>query len=103
MFETSGDILNLVIAASVLVFTFFVCWLMYYFVMIVKHAHDMVQSIREKINRVEKILNLIQEKVEHSASYLPLLAEGVTKIVKYFVEKKNAENTSNESAEKSSK
>jgi len=95
MFETSKDILFIAIAFCVVIFTFFFCWAFYYIVMMLKKAHsaikeisDLIVSIKEKINRLEKLFNTVEEKIKNSASYLPLVLKGVTELTNYLKKKK---------------
>jgi len=95
MFESSKDILFVALAACIAVFTFFLCWALYYIVMMLKRAHvvvkevsDLISSLKEKLNRVEKLFDAIEEKIKHSASYLPLVFKGITEVLEYFKKKK---------------
>lgn len=95
MFETSKDLLFIAIGASIVVFTFFLCWALYYVVMMLKRVHevmkevtDVVASIKEKLDRLGGLLDAIEEKIKHSASYLPLLFKGMTELIDFFRKKK---------------
>lgn len=95
MLETSKDILYLILALAIAVLTFFIAWAIYYLVMIlkkfselVKEFESMVTSAKEKLERLESLFNTIEEKIKHSASYLPLLFKGITELVDYFKKKK---------------
>lgn len=88
MFDTSKDILYLVIAFCVLWFTVFICWLLYYFISIVGGVRKIIKSVQEKIEKVDEVINLVKDKVEHSATYLGLIVEGVSKLVQYFKDKR---------------
>jgi len=57
MFETSKDILYLALALSAVIFTFFVCWALYYIVMMLKKTHAV-------INEVSGLISSIKEKLE---------------------------------------
>ncbi|MFA6098274.1 MAG: hypothetical protein WCV50_01475 [Patescibacteria group bacterium] len=95
MFETSKDILFIGLATCAVVLTFFLCWGLYYLIMILKKGHDAVMgiseiivSVKEKINRLEQLFNTIEEKLTHTASYLPLVLKGVTELLDYLKKKK---------------
>ena len=89
MFETSKDILYLVIAFCVLWLTVFMCWLLFYFISIISNARKVAKSIHEKLEKVDEIINLVKGKVENSATHLAILVEGVGKLVDYFKNKKS--------------
>lgn len=85
------------IGASVVIFTFFICWGLYYIVMMLKRANSvfneisgLVSSLKEKIERLGKLFDAIEEKIKHSASYLPLLFKGATELIEYLKKKKEA-------------
>ena len=95
MFETSKDILYLALALSAVIFTFFVCWALYYIVMMLKKTHavinevtGLISSIKEKLERLEGLFNSLEEKIKNSANYLPLVFKGVTELVTYLKGKK---------------
>ncbi len=95
MFETSKDILFWALAGSAVIFTFFLCWALFYIVMMLKRAHeaikqvsDLIVSIKEKIDKLEALFSSIEEKLNHTASYLPLVFKGITELIDYFKDKK---------------
>ena len=100
MLQTSHDLLNLVIAVSVAGFTFFVCWALFYLVMILRQGYKAIRGAREWIGKMDNVLTTLKEKIEHSTSYLMLIGEGVKKLVEVIKERgaaspprKNADST----------
>jgi len=89
MFDTSKDILYLVIAFCVLWFTVFICWLLYYFISIVGKVRKIIKSVEDKIEKIDGLIDLLKDKIEHSAAYLGLIVNGVGKLVEYFKDKKS--------------
>jgi len=87
LIQDSKDLLYVVIAFCVLLFTVFSVWLIYYMAMIMRQAYKVVKETREKINKVDEILKSLKDKIEHSASYLVLISEGVKKLVEVIREK----------------
>lgn len=102
MLETSKDLLYIVIAFCVLWFTIFVCWLLYYFISIIKNAHDLIKSVKDKVGMVGDLIENVKGKVDNSAAYVGLIANGVMKVVdivkdkKAKPDKKNGEKTKKE-------
>ncbi|MDD5040743.1 MAG: hypothetical protein PHY34_06405 [Patescibacteria group bacterium] len=95
MFETSKDILYVALALSAIVLTFFLCWALYYIVMMLKKVHlavnqvsDLITSIRQKIDRLEQLMSAVEDKLKDSASYIPLLLKGVSELIDYFKQRK---------------
>src|SRR3989338_1171319 len=77
----SKDILYIVISISILAFTFFCCWALYYSARILQQAFKTVKETRERLKKLDELIKAIKDKIEHSASYLFLIGEGVKKLV----------------------
>ncbi|MFC1687527.1 hypothetical protein ACFL0L_03020 [Patescibacteria group bacterium] len=97
MFDTTKDILYLVLAIGVVVLTFFLGWSLYYVTMMLKRAHavfkeveGLISGIKDRLQQLESLFKKIEEKVTSSASYLPLLMKGVTELLSFV--KKRREN-----------
>lgn len=95
MLETSKDLLNILIGISVASFAFFVCWALFYLVMILKKGYqatkeitDFVASLKQKLDKFENLLTTIEEKIKSSTSYIPLIMKGVTELIGYIGKKK---------------
>lgn len=81
MFETSKDVLNIVIAISVLGLAAFTCWAIYYFARILQQVFKVAREMRDRLHKLDELIKAIKEKIEHSTSYLLLISEGVKKLV----------------------
>ncbi|MFA5133785.1 MAG: hypothetical protein WC459_03215 [Patescibacteria group bacterium] len=88
MFESSKDILYLILAFCILWLTIFLSWLLFYFISILRNVSKLVKDARSKYLSVEKAIASIKEKIESGASHLGLIAEAVKRIVIYFLESK---------------
>lgn len=84
LIQTSKDLLNVVIAFCVLWLTIFIAWFIYYLAMIMRQAYLATKDIRERIHKVDEAIKAFKEKIEHSASYLVLIGEGIKKIVEFM-------------------
>jgi len=84
MIETSRDVLNIVIASCVGLFTLFICWMLWYIIRAMRQVNYLVDGVKEKIDLIDKILKSIKEKVDSTASYLPILAKGISQLIEYF-------------------
>lgn len=91
MFDTSKDILYIVISFCILWVTVFLCWMMFYAVRILKNASQIVEEFRLKIQMLTDAINYIRGKVEHISGLMTLATSGVgglvTKMVKNKAEK----------------
>lgn len=91
MFETSKDILNIAIALGVLSLAGFASWAIYYLARILQQGFRVIKEMRDRISKIDELIKAIKDKVEHSASYLLLIGDGVKKLVevgKSYVDKK---------------
>ena len=77
----SKDLLYIVISISVLMFTIFSCWVIYYLARILQQMFRVVKETRDRLSKLDELFSVFKEKIEHSASYLPLIVQGVKKLV----------------------
>ncbi len=94
MIESSKDILLLTIAFSILLFTLFVCWAIYYMIVMLRNASKMTISIREKLELVDKILKLVKDKLEKGSNHVALISDSVIKLVGFLMEKQKSKGSS---------
>lgn len=80
MFETSGDILNLVLAISIAALAFFLCLGLYYVITVFRKGLNLVKKGEDIIGKIEMVLDLVKNKVSSSASYIFTLGELVKKV-----------------------
>ena len=81
MLQNSQDLLTIIKAVSLLGFVFFVCWGLYYFAMILRQGYLIIKEMRDRIKKVDDVIKAFKDKIEHSASYLLLISEGVKKLI----------------------
>ena len=81
LIQTSDDILTLVKAFAILWIVAFSGWFIYYLAMTMREVYLMFRGMRERINKVDAIIDSVKEKIEHSTSYLLLIGEGMKKLV----------------------
>lgn len=84
MFETSKDILFLVLAISVAVFTIFLVWLVAEVAIMLRRFNRFVGEIQEIARKIERTLAGIRDKLEHSMNVLPTLVSGVSELLRWF-------------------
>src|SRR3990167_3452099 len=87
MLETSKDILWLALAGSVVLFTIFVCWALFYLIMMLKNMNKITASVREKLELVDKILKLVKDKLEKGSNHVALISDSVIKLVGFLMDK----------------
>ena len=88
MLQNSNDVLNLVLALSILMVAVALTWAMVYAIKILKSFSDLSRAVRSTIDSIQSAIAHWQHKIESTASYLPLIMGGISKIVSYFSKKK---------------
>ena len=87
MLETSRDLLNIMIAFAVLWVTVFVCWALYYVISMMRSVSRITGGVRKKMETVDKILDLVKEKLEKGSNHFGMMADSVIKLVGYVMDK----------------
>ena len=89
MFETSSDVLNLVLSVCIIALTFFLCWGIYYFVVAVQKWYRITKKIETGVDDVEQIIFTVKEKLHGSAAYLLTMGDVAKKIFDFVQEKRS--------------
>jgi len=56
--------------------------------MFLKRGYDITRGIKAKLEKADKVLDAVKERVEKSSSHLAIVAEGIKQLVMYLVDKK---------------
>lgn len=88
LIQNSHDILNLTLAFCALLLSVLIGWFIYYMVMTVREMFKAVHGVNEKIEKAGAVIDSLKDKIEHSASYLLLIGEGVKKLVEMMSQAK---------------
>jgi hypothetical protein len=75
MFQTSGDILNIIIAICVLIFTVFVVLAIYNFLSGLKKVRNLVSEVEKSVRKLLEIIDSVENKVQKSTSYVYMVSE----------------------------
>lgn len=89
MFDSSKDILFIVIAVSVAVLTFLFAWLLIYMIRIFRRAYGAVNMISEKIEMLARLVDTLKEKIEHSATAVTVLSQTIGKVAEYWTKRRS--------------
>ena len=87
MLENSKDLFLVAASLSLIWFTIFVCWAMYYLVVMLRNVSRMTTSVREKLELVDSILKLVKDKLEKGSNHMAVIADSAIKLVGLFMEK----------------
>jgi len=82
--DSTQDLFFLVLAIATGWVAVFVCWGLYEIARMLHQANAIVTETRDKLNRVEKAVLAIKERLESSVSYLGMLAEGGKSLLSLF-------------------
>lgn len=88
MFSTSGDILNIIIAACIVALTIFLCLALYYLISSVRKTHKLINSIEKGVSQAESVISMAKDKIRSSSSYFMILGELAKRAMDYFIDKK---------------
>lgn len=91
MFETSLDILWITIAACIALFTLFACWGIFYVVQIIRRAFLVMEHVEEMIKNVNETIKTTKERLERSAAYVSVIADGAKKVMEIVKENTGGE------------
>jgi predicted PurR-regulated permease PerM len=81
LIQDSKDLLYVILAFCILWLTIFLAWFIYYLAMMMRQFYQVVKEMRERLKKVDETLDTLKQKIEHSASYLSLIGDGVKKLV----------------------
>ncbi|MFA6547602.1 MAG: hypothetical protein WCT11_01505 [Candidatus Magasanikbacteria bacterium] len=91
MFTNSKDILYLVISFCVLWVTFFLCWMFYYLMRLLRNANEIVEEFRVRLQTLTEAINYIRGKVEHMSGLMTLITDGASGLIQKVIAKKTHE------------
>lgn len=105
MFTSSKDVLFLIISFCVLWVTFFLCWMFYYLMRLLRNANEIVEEFRIRLQALTEAINYIRDKVEHMSGLMTLITDGASGLIKKVITKKTNEwvDDSSEKINKSAK
>jgi hypothetical protein len=87
-FDSSRDILNLVISFCVLWITVFICWMFYYVMRLLRNANRIIEEFRLRLQLLTDTINHIRGKVEHISDFMGLASGGLGGLVKAVAKRK---------------
>ncbi len=85
---TPLEILYIVLAFCVLWISAVVFWLLWQVASIMKRANDTISLVQETLSKMEKAIDGIRSKFDHTSTALGAIMHTGTKAVEYLIEKK---------------
>jgi uncharacterized membrane protein len=92
MLENSKDLLNIVIAFCVLWLTIFICWVIYYFAMILKRVYQVTETFNKTMEAMKEFFEKSKEKLAGFGTTLTAVVDLGKKMVDYVQDKKAKKN-----------
>lgn len=74
--DSMKDLLYFVSSLAIGWIAVFLCWALYELAKLLHQANTLVTDTRQKISRIEHAMTKIKERIESSAGYLSMIAEG---------------------------
>lgn len=78
MFESSQDLLYIVLAFCVLWFTVFLCWLMYQAARVLKNANEIIENLTNKLELISDAVEFIRKKVDNVSDHMGSVSKFLT-------------------------
>lgn len=98
----SRDILFYTLAVAAAVATGFWVWLLWYIIKIFKTTQGLIEDFRDRLHRIDQILQAIQDKLSSTHVQLSMLAEGVKSLISFFANRSSKSKRSSTRASASS-
>lgn len=91
MFETSQDLLYVVLSLSILWFTVFLCWLLYQAARAVRNVNYIVENLTQKLELITEAVEFIRAKVEKMTSHMGVVSGFASGLVEKYIVGKMAD------------
>ncbi len=86
---TSGDILNIVLAASIAIIAIVFAWGMFYIAMMLRGAFRVIRDIESIVKDVKEAISLAKAKAEAGTYLLKIVSKGVKDVIGVIEKKIN--------------
>lgn len=103
MFETSLDILYIVLSISILLVGIFLSWFLFRAIVLLKNFNIIVESLAYKLELVVDAIDFIRKRVEHLTNSMNSVSGMIASLVEKFIVNKISDSFSDISLEKKSK
>jgi hypothetical protein len=103
LYYNSGDVLNIVLAASVGVVAIMLAWVLYYVAMTLRGSYRIVRDIEVITGQTKKAVLLFKEKAQAGTYLLSVISKGVRDVASYVDEKMESCKVKKEKEDKGSK
>jgi len=91
LINSSLDLVWVALALTILWIGIAAGFAIFYFALTLRNVWRISESIKKKIEAVQKVMTAFKGRVENTASYVPPLIDAATKIIEAIAEKKKAQ------------
>ena len=84
-FESSQDLLYIVLSLCILWFTVFLCWLLYQAARVLKNANDIIENLTQKLELIADAVEFMRKKMDNVAGHMGVVSKVATGLVDRFV------------------
>ena len=84
-FESSLDILYVVLALCVIWFTVFLCWLLYQAARVLKNANDIIENVQTKLEIISDAVEFMRSKVDTVSGHMGIISRLVSTVVEKII------------------
>lgn len=85
MFETSKDLLFVVLSLSIFWFTIFLCWLLYQAARTLRNINKISEMLIEKLELISEAVTFMRDKVDHLSSKMGVVSSMLSGLVEKFI------------------
>lgn len=89
MLNDSKDLFYVVLAFGILWVSLGLFWVLWYIGRILREFFVIAKEVRDKVEKVDALLDFVRRKMENSGYHLALLTEGVKKLIDVYHKKAN--------------
>lgn len=82
--ETSQDVLYITVSICTLVFTGFLCWVLFYLAHLLKQSNQITEELHGKIQDWTEAVDEIKERVMNTAATLSTLGDQVGRVIDFI-------------------
>ena len=82
--NTTYDLFWLLSGLSLFLFTVFVCWAIFYFIMIVRDTREIIKNFKQKLELIDEFITVIKEKIEDATKYVKTVMDIMVKITDWI-------------------
>ncbi len=93
MITSSGDILNLVLAIAIVIFTTFIVIAIYYLISSIKGVYRIIHRLESSVSKVEDLIELIKGKVSSTSGHLLMFVELAKQAISFIQDNKKGQTT----------